>query len=218
MTNRRILQRPASAVGLALAAGAAGAVLYLAPSAPAAVPPAPWTITDNGAFGVTTIAGFRLAAAERTRDDDGPRLRALIRAWGRPASTKAFGRIGCRVTWTRPQIQATVANFGRIPRGTNACNPNVGRLQELRTLGRSWRTAEGLRVGQTRARLRALYPHAAPAVEGDPGVLMLKPRRYPCLDCDGPEDLAESRRGAVNAVIPNARVQRFTVWVGAAGD
>lgn len=208
----------ARALPRAAAGALAGvALLFAASQASAAAPPAPWVIADNGARGVTDIAGFRLPAALRAHGD-GPYLRALIRAWGRPASTRAFGRVGCRVTWTRPAIQATVANFGVLPAGTTACAPGRGKLQELRTLGRSWRTGQGLRVGQTRARLTALYPDAAPAVDGDPGVLMLMPSRYACARCGSPEELAAARRGAVNAVIPSARVQRFTVWVGAAGD
>ncbi len=217
MHTLRITHRPARAAGLALVAGLAGAGLWLAPSAPAAGASGPWTIADNGANGITNVAGFRLAAAARPHGD-GPLLRALIRKWGAPTATKAFGRIGCRVTWTHPRIQATVANFGALPHGVTACHPRYGKLQELRTLGPRWRTAQGLRVGQTRAALRAVYPRATPAVDGDPGVLMLTPQRYPCVGCAGPEDLAASRRGAVNAVIPSARVQRFTVWVGAAGD
>jgi len=220
MNSSHIARRPARVAAAALSAGALGAVLWLAPAAPAAPkapPPGGWVVDDNGATGITDVAGFRFAAAGRPHGD-GPLLRALIRKWGTPASTKAFGRVGCRVTWRTPRVQVTVANFGRLPRGVTACNPRRGKLQEIRTLGRSWRMQEGLRVGQSRARVRAMYPRAAPAVDGDPGVLMLKPRLYPCTGCSGPEDLAASRRGAVNAVVPGARVQRFTVWVGAAGD
>lgn len=219
MDAARTIPRPARAAGVALVAGALGAVLWCSPAASAAPPPGGWLIVDRGATGVTTVAGFRLPAAARARGADGPLLRDLIRAWGRPADTRAFGRVGCRVTWASPRVQVTVANFGAAPAGAGACRPNVGKLQEIRTLGRSWRTRWGLRVGHSRARLRAIHPTAAPAVDGDPHVLMLSPELYPCARCSGPQQLAASRRGAVNAVIPpGARVQRFTVWVGAAGD
>jgi hypothetical protein len=115
-------------------------------------------------------------------------------------------------------VQVVTANFGLMPRGTSACTPRVGFVQRIETLGTSWRTAEGLGIGASRARLRALYPKAVSAAEGDPGILQLEPALHPCRPCRMPEDLLRSLRGSIIAQIPGAKVTRLSVQVGAAGD
>lgn len=180
------------------------------------VPPAPWTVADRGPAG-TVVAGLRIAPT--TGATPGPRLTALIRRWGAPASSRAFsGGDACIVTWSRPRIQAVLAKFDRRPGDPGACRPAVGLLQRLQTLGASWRTAEGLAIGASRARLKALYPRATSAAEGDPGILALQPNLHPCRPCSSPRDLARSQRGSVVAFIPRAKVTRLVVQVGAADD
>ena len=67
-------------------------------------------------------------------------------------------------------------------------------------------------------RLRAIYPGAEAAVEGDPGILLLEPALHPCAPCTSPAELAASQRGAAIAFLTRGRVTRFVVQVGAAGD
>lgn len=213
MSRSRRIPSPRAIAGL-VALGAACA-LWSAPAAGAAVPGPPWVIDDRGRS-ATIIAGYRLPAARP--GVQGPRLAALISAWGPPAVRRAYGRQGCLVTWSRPRVQAGLANYGALPRGANACQPRHGLVQQIRTLGTAWRTREGLGVGAPRRRIMALYPRAQPAVEGDPASMILKPHLYPCPRCSGSEELFAARRGAAVAFIPRARVTRFVVPVGAAGD
>lgn len=214
---------PAPRARLALAAAGAAALLAAAGAAPAAaqspsspIPPAPWVIDDRGPAG-TTIAGFRVAPARAGVQS--PRLRALVKRWGAPTRSRPVaGGQACVVQWTRPRVQAVVANFGLIPRGATACRPGIGLVQRIETLGTAWRTAEGLGIGASRARLRSLYPDAVSAAEGDPGILQLEPALHPCVPCREPEELQRSLRGSIIAMIPKAKVTRLIVQVGAAGD
>jgi hypothetical protein len=193
-------------------------VLALPPAGSAApvVPPAPWVIDDRGPQG-TLIAGFRVTPLNPAVQ--GPRVRAVIRRWGPPASARPFGAgEACTLVWLRPRVAVVAANFGLRPAGTTACSPGVGFVQRFQTLGSSWRTKEGLGIGASRARLRAIYPGAEAAVEGDPGILLLEPALHPCAPCTSPAELAASQRGAAIAFLTRGRVTRFVVQVGAAGD
>jgi transposase len=149
----------------------------------------------------------------------GPRLRAVIRRFGPPATQRRFaGRQACFSVWLRPRVAVVTANFGRIPRGSSACAAGVGFVQRFQTLGSSWRTREGVAIGASRARVLSVYPDAAPAAEGDASLLQLKPALHPCVPCTSPEQLQASQRGAAMAFIPRSRVTQLVVQVGAAGD
>lgn len=201
----------AAAAGLAAALAVAGTA-----SAAPAVPAAPWVIDDRGPAGAT-IAGFRVTPLNPAVQ--GPRVRAVVRRWGPPAYTRPFGGgEACTLVWLRPRVAVVAANFGLRPAGATACAPGVGFVQRFQTLGASWRTREGLAVGASRARVRAIYPDAQTPAESDPAILLLKPALHPCSPCTSPAQLQASQRGAALAFIPRSRVTRMIVQVGAAGD
>lgn len=197
--------------------GLAGTLsLVSAAHAAPAVPAAPWVIDDRGPAG-TTIAGFRVTPLNPAVQ--GPRVRAVVRRWGPPAHARPFGGgEACTLVWLRPRVAVVAANFGLRPAGATACAPGVGFVQRFQTLGASWRTREGLAVGASRARVRAIYPDAQTPAESDPAILLLKPALHPCTPCTSPAQLAASQRGAALALIPGSRVTRLVVQVGAAGD
>jgi hypothetical protein len=122
------------------------------------------------------------------------------------------------LVWLRPRVAVVAANFGPRATDTTACAPGVGLVQRLQTLGSSWRTRAGLAIGATRGRVRAKHPDAEAAVEGDRGILVLKPAFHPRAPCTSPALLTASQRGAAIAFVPHGRVTRLIVQVGAAGD
>ena len=85
-----------------------------------------------------------------------PTLGAALDAYGVPNFRQRVSGTSCRVGWNGPGVKILVANFG----GGGACRPARGRAQTARAFGDRWRTAKGLRVGQSLARLRAMYPAA----------------------------------------------------------
>ena len=67
------------------------------------------------------------------------------------------------VKWVRKGITAEFTTLGVPPNGGDACSePAAYQLDHLIVSSRSWRTAEGLRVGDPSSRIAALYPHALP--------------------------------------------------------
>jgi hypothetical protein len=102
----------------------------------------------------------------------------------------------CLVTW--PRIGLTV-DFGTI--GTDPTKPCVGGTAFTVTVTNrlSWRTVVGLRVGDTAARVRALYPHAVHVADGYRLVT-----RTLCAEVGGgpyPALLARVRAGRVTAIV-----------------
>jgi hypothetical protein len=131
-----------------------------------------------------------------------PRLGAAIRAFGRPSSRRGGGEI-CRVRWADLGVRITFQNFG----GVDSCEPSGGRAQKAVVGGDSrWRTAKGLRVGNSVARLTRLYPRARRTPRGfrlAQGILPFgAPMPYAVL----------------GARVAGGRVRAFTLFVGAAGD
>jgi hypothetical protein len=93
-----------------------------------------------------TIAGLHFGAATPTQ--------AATR-FGRPATSRADTSGGCRQSWPRLGLVLLYLDL-YAPR---PCT--TGRLAGATVTNRPrWRTALGLRVGDTTTRLRALYPRA----------------------------------------------------------
>ncbi len=68
-----------------------------------------------------------------------------------------------RVRWRSLGLQAEFITYGMISDGGDACSkPRDVQLSTLTATGTQWRTALGLRVGDTVARLQQLYPRALP--------------------------------------------------------
>ena len=174
----------------------AACAVSLVVAAPAAA--APFTINVRGSadsFGrVLAIGDFKPA-----RD---PTLGAAVDAFGEPSSQRRVASWGCKLAWHGPGVKVLFANFG----GGGPCEEDLGRSQTARAYGDRWRTAKGLRVGQTLGRLRNLYPSATQ--HGRSWWLVTavsfigETHRYPVLA----------------ATVRSGRVGSFSLQIGAAGD
>jgi hypothetical protein len=83
-------------------------------------------------------------------------LRGAVREFGAPSSRRRrFQATACDVRWRDLGLRIEFYNLG----GTDACS-GAGRFLRATITSRRWRTAKGLRVGDSVARLRRLYPRA----------------------------------------------------------
>ncbi|MDQ3670621.1 MAG: hypothetical protein M3377_10150 [Actinomycetota bacterium] len=82
-------------------------------------------------------------------------LRGVIAAYGDPSSVRRHARYReiCDVLWRPIGLRITFYNLG----GGNPCAGATGRFGEATMTSTRWRTSIGLRVGDSLARLRALY-------------------------------------------------------------
>jgi len=131
-----------------------------------------------------------------------PTLGAALDAYGVPSSRRRVSRVSCKVGWNGPGVKVVFANLG----GGGPCGADRGRAQTARAFGARWRTAKGLRIGQSLRRLRSLYPDATR--HGDTWWLVTGfsqigvPHRYPVL----------------SATVPGGTVGSFGLQILAAGD
>lgn len=108
---------------------------------------------------IDVALGARIASFEASND---PTLAGAIRALGVPSSC---GRVpGFRsfasVTWRELRLRMVFGTYGPVPpRGPCAAAGRIV-LDSAFATGRRWRTGRGLRVGDSVAKLRRLYPHA----------------------------------------------------------
>ena len=172
-------------------------------------------IAVHGAVAVTPAAAHVFAVrgdtkigAYAVRADGG--LGGAIRAFGRPTTTRhTFGRGTCRAVWTRHGLTIDFYNLG----GGDACRPRDGRFSRAFLRGDHWMTTKRLRVGDSVAKLRRLYPDA-PFRRGEPrlspsGYWLLTRRSVFGDGSEYPGLLAEVSRG---------RVVGFQVRFPAGGD
>ena len=68
----------------------------------------------------------------------------------------AFGTQACDVAWLRHGLTIGFYNLG----GGDACDPAAGRFSRAMLRGDHWMTTNRLRIGDSVARLRQLYPDA----------------------------------------------------------
>ncbi len=130
-----------------------------------------------------------------------PRLRAAVRAFGQPDSRRGGGDI-CRVRWDRFGLLIRFQNFG----GFNSCGPR-GLAQKAVVAGdRPWRTTKGLRIGDSVARIKRLYPNARQTPRGFRIISGILPFGTPVP------------YAVVGARLQGGDVSAFTLFVGAAGD
>ena len=175
--------------------GACAALLFAAAaSAAAAATTIRW---KNGA--VTHIGDLSLS---RT-----PTIARAGAALGAPTKTRLTSTETCVVDWTPLALRGNFVNLGGSRPGQTTCSPTLGKLQSAEIRGPALQTQNGLRVGDTLARLRKLHPAArrrggswwlatAPNVFGTPG----------------------TRISIVRANIRDGKVSAFVLWIGAAGE
>lgn len=122
-------------------------------------------------------------------------------AFGRPGTVDRFARWGCTASWPGIGLTIGFADYG----GATACRDG-GWIQVARIRSQRWRTREGLRVGQSEARIRRLYPRAERH-----GREWWLAKSYNRIGDGG-------WYGTLVAVVDGGRVRRFRAAVGAAGD
>jgi hypothetical protein len=175
----------AAAFASAAAVAIAGAILS---TASAAAPRRVHVVQgDRSVGGIVLVRTTAPQAAVRLVQDGARRVRK------RPNS--------CLVTW--PRIGLTV-DFGTL--GSDPTNPCKGGVAFTATVTNraAWRTALGLRIGDTTARLRALYPRASlhRRLVGQTGYWLVT--RRACATVGGfayPGLLARIRGGRVSALV-----------------
>ena len=108
---------------------------------------------------IDVALGARIASFEAATD---PSLAGAIRALGVPSSCRRVSgfRSFASVAWRRLRLRMVFGTYGPIPpRGPCAAAGRIV-LDSAFATGPRWRTARGLRVGDSVAKLRRLYPHA----------------------------------------------------------
>ena len=127
------------------------AVKVVAPAAVAALALA--TPAVPAQLGSYVVHGDHKIGSYAVRKDGS--LRGAMAAFGAPSSVRRHPRFRslCSVAWSRIGLRISFYNLG----GSNPCDPRGGRFGEATMTGKRWRTAVGLRVGDSLARLRALY-------------------------------------------------------------
>jgi hypothetical protein len=144
--------------------------------------------------GDRTAGGIRIA---RSTPADVKRL------FGAPTTSKARSPQDCLQSWKGARLAVTFFTFEGKP-----CAAGVALI--VTVTGRAaWRTAVGLRVGDTAARLRSLYPRARlrTGFAGDSGYWLVT--RRVCAEVGGgsyPGLLARMRNGRVSALVARSSV------------
>src|SRR5215208_3288543 len=126
------------------------------------------------------VGGLRMARGTATQ---------AVTRYGAPTLKRAQGQ-SCLVTWRPLGLAISFLSFEGQP-----CTKGVAVVATVTNRGR-WRTALGLRVGDTVARLRTLFPHAVRHTT-QPAGFWLVPRRA-CAEVGGqpyPGLLARIRNG-----------------------
>jgi hypothetical protein len=187
-------------IALVVVALSAGAAATLAEGRPA------------GSFLIQTSASFQRLGDYWVSDE--PTYQGAIDALGAPS--------GCRLvngnptwvtaTWRTLGVWMNLVTFGGMPSGKTGCTaPKLIQVSTIRVTGRRWYTSRKLRVGDSVARLRGLYPNA-PTTNGVQGWYnrgyWLVTRRSRCLgDCGDvvwetvPVLVAETKAGKVASIV-----------------
>ncbi len=157
----------------------------------------PGGMIRTGSNGVTALGSWRVSTH--------PRYRAAIHALGSPNGVKATASDTCTGTWGALGLRILFTTFG----GGSGCGATLAQSGTIfGASGRqSWRTARGLRVGDSLTRLERLYPGA------------IKERGARVIVYSLHSVIAEgSRLDIVTAQIKGNRVSNFRLWFGGAGD
>ena len=125
------------------------------------------------------------------------------RLFGAPSTSKARSAQDCVQSWRAARLTVTFFTFEPKP-----CTRGVALIVTV-TSRAAWRTALGLRVGDTSARLRSLYPKARlrRGFAGDSGYWLVT--RQVCAEVGGgsyPGLLARMRNGRVSALVARSSV------------
>ncbi len=136
-----------------------------------------------------------------------PTIMRATAAFGAPTTKRRDGRALCVVDWSALSLRGHFVNLGRTPAGQTTCSATVGKLQTAELRGRALATQNGLRVGDTLARLRRLHPAARR--HGSTWWLATAPN---------PFGSAGARMSIVRANVKDGKVSALVLWIGAAGE
>ena len=156
--------------------------------------------TTAAAGGVHVIQGDRNAGGIRIARSTPADVRKLF---GAPSTSRALSGQSCLQSWKPPRLVVHFFTFEGKP-----CTKGVALIVTV-TSRAAWRTAVGLRVGDSAARLRTLYPRARlrTGFAGDSGYWLVT--RQVCAEVGGgayPGLLARMQRGRVSALVARSSV------------
>ena len=125
------------------------------------------------------------------------------RLFGAPSTSRVTSSQSCLQSWKGVRLAVTFFTFEGRP-----CTRGAALIVTV-TSRSAWRTALGLRVGDSAARLRSLYPKARPRTgfAGDSGYWLVT--RRICAEVGGgsyPGLLARMQRGRVAALVARSSV------------
>ena len=102
------------------------------------------------------------------------KLATAIKAFGTPSAIRhvAGSQYLCETRWKPVGLRLTFYVLGG---SSDACVPEQGCFRNALITGPRWRTAKGLRIGDSRARLAALYPAGASKLRGAWWPLLIRP-------------------------------------------
>ena len=156
--------------------------------------------TTAAAGGVHVIQGDRNASGIRIARSTPADVRKLF---GAPSTSRAVSEQSCVQSWKPARLAVHFFTFDGKP-----CRRGVA-LVVTATGRAAWRTAVGLRVGDSAARLKSLYPRARlrTGFAGDSGYWLVT--RQVCAEVGGgayPGLLARMQRGRVSALVARSSV------------
>lgn len=130
-----------------------------------------------------------------------PEYGKAVYALGKPTSLSSEGN-PCTARWAKLGLRILFTSFG----GATSCADSNAQTAVIKGPAgrRAWRTQRGLRVGDTLARLRRLYPNA----RRKPGARVIVYQQDPYIG-DG---------SIVTALVRHKRVASLQLWLGGAGD
>jgi hypothetical protein len=157
--------------------------------------------------------GYRLQLGS-WRVDRKPTYAAAIDAYGNASECRPALGYAALAVWRSAGFRMFVTTLGVLPKGATFCTaPEALYIDWLIVDGKRWRTARGLRVGDTVDRLRRLYPSA----RRHRTVWWLVTRRAACIGLCGGEGLYVTAP-MLSATTLNGRVVDFRSHLGAQGE
>ncbi len=133
------------------------------------------------------------------------RLARALKAYGKPTRKRQRrGSSVCNVRWQRPGITVLGVSFDTPSR--RRCDSRHLKIQQITVSGAGWTTDRGLAIGDSFERMMELYD--SPNDEAEKGLFV--------LEFSDDEVLGPTPR--LMAKVSKARVIRFQIWVGGAGD
>lgn len=145
-----------------------------------------------------------------------PTYRGAIRAFGEASRCRLVsGPTFVEASWRPLGLIILLVTFGGMPEGETGCTrPDLIHISTIHITGTRWYTAAGLKVGQSGARLRQLYPRAIFRKRERAWWLVHVRERCVIGVCD--QEVVTVPR--LKAKMKQGRVASFVFPVGAQGD